>query len=439
MSTGNLVYSKALGKPMPYPKFLKEYILVNTDYMHNRTKRVSRFVSYYDIFEGKPIERIFGFICLSNKRTIENMLVKEVCRNYDHHQWLGGVYSSYFGGYKYPYYNTLDVFDIVKNKWHFNYLYHMYSPKQFLDNNDIKYSGWTDECELDFFEYITTYFENPKCELLMKAGLGYWTKYLKNLDLTKKSLHEIFKIKQECTPLLHNSRFGYRELMVCRKYGYTDMEEIITRIALSYHCKKERIINDYKYDEYIIDILKDDATFKYFVKYKFASCGRIYDYIDYLKELKQLGALSDPKALYPKQFKKAHREATKKIDIKESEKFIKGFTKSYNKYKQYEFKKGNLIIMAVKLPEQLYEESEKLDHCVRTYDEDVAKGKTEIMFIRQKDKPNKPYFTLELKGRKVKQVRGKNNKDPNEDVIKFVRTWSNKFNLKYNEKQEAYA
>lgn len=439
MKTNNKLYSK-LEKPMEYPPFIKQFILTQTDYMANRTKKISRFVSYIEMFEGKPLERIFGFVCRKTKRTIENMLVKEVARNYDHKQWLGDIWTSMYGGFKYPDYEIKkDRFGLHKGKWYFNYCWPMVSPNEFLQKYDIKYSGYTEESELDFFDYITNYIENPKCELLMKAGLGYWTKYIKHLDTSKKAIHEVFKINQDQVPLLQSKSFGYKELMVARRYGYTTMQEINTRLVIRHLCRKERYYDNSE-DEWYKEILKREETFKYLVNRKMCSkMFSFYDYIDYLKELKELGALSDPKALYPKQFQKAHREAMKKIKKKESEKLLKGFEKSYSKYKKYEFKKGNLLIIAVSVPEQLYKESETLEHCVRDYDEDVAEGKTEIMFIRNAKTPNKPYYTLELKKKKVEQIRGFDNCEPNKKVKDFVKEWSKKFKIKYTGEQEAYA
>lgn len=425
---------------MPYPKEIKDFIYSITDYKKNRTLKVWRFVSYMTMLDGKPLERIFGFISDSNERTIQSMLVQEVARNYDHKQWLGDIYQCSFGGYKKVNYHkakSSDWFGRVKYKWSFS-AWWMVTPEQFLTKYDIKYSGWTEKSHLDFLEYMTNYMEYPKCELFMKAGLGYWTNYLKHLDLNKKALHEIFKIKQEAIPLLKRKDFGYKELMCCRKYGYTKMKQIRTRILIQYYTKKDPYTETTEESLTVNKVLKLDDTYKYLLKLYKKDGWVISDYRDYLKQLIRLGAIEDPKSLYPKDFVKAHKAATRKIKLNESKEMLKGFKESYSKYKKYEFKSDNLLIIAVSEPKQLYQESKALKHCVRTYDEEVAAGNTEIMFIRKKSDPNKPYYTLELKGKKVNQVRGKDNKNPRDNVVKFVRAWAKKFKLKYTAKQDEY-
>lgn len=414
---------------MRYPKGLKEFIYNETDYRENKTLKISRFVSFIQMYEGKPLERIFGFLSDTKNRTMKDMLVKEVARNYDHKQWLGDVYACTINGRKYPAYcYKKDGFGLHKgNGWSFSFCYSMTDPNEFLEEHDIKYSGWDrNKVELDFLTYLTNYLENPKCELLVKAGLGYWTKYIKYLDTSKKSLHQIFKIKQECVPLLQDENFRYNELMACRKYGYTNIEDIKTRLCINEICRRKY------YEDFIKEILKRDETFKYLSDNKFFLRYGMYDYMDYLKELKELGAITDNRSLYPKNFKTAHKKAASKIKAKESAKLMAGFTKSYEKNKKYEYGQDKYLIIAVSLPNQLYKESEVLGHCVRTYDEDVAAGRTEIMFIRKSKNPNRPFYTLELKNKKVIQVRGKENQDPNEEVIEFIRDWSKKFRIKYN-------
>lgn len=423
----NKVYSK-LTKPMRYPKGLKEFIYNTTDYKTNKTLKVSRFVSFIEMCNGLPLQRIFGFISKNRKRDMKSMLVKEVARNYDNHQWLGDIYCSCMGGYKYPCYEyKIDGFSKIKGKWYFAHMYSMTEPLTFLQEQDIKYSGWSYKSELDFVDYITHYLKNNKCELLMKSGLEYWTKHLRLLDTSKKSIHEVFKIKQECVPLLKDERFRYKQLLICRKYGYTTMNEIDVKMAILLGAQRH---HEFK------EILDSEETLKYIIK---SNITYVSDYYDYLKDLKELGAINDPKALYPKNYIQAHKKATTKIKIKKSKYLVDGFKKSYKKYKKYEYDNSKFMIIAVSTPEQLYKESEVLDHCVRAYDRDVADGKTEIMFIRKSNKANKPFYTLELStSKKVIQVRGKENCDPTDKIKDFVREWADIYKIKYNPKYQEY-
>ena len=40
-----------------------------------------------------------------------------------------------------------------------------------------------------------------------------------------------------------------------------------------------------------------------------------------------------------------------------------------------------------------------------------------------------PFYTLELKDKKINQVRGRNNTDPTDDVKDFVARWCRKFGI----------
>ena len=52
-------YSRLL-KGMRYPKGLKDWIIENTDYSY-RVTNVSRYVHYIQMFEGKPLRRVFAY------------------------------------------------------------------------------------------------------------------------------------------------------------------------------------------------------------------------------------------------------------------------------------------------------------------------------------------------------------------------------------------
>lgn len=96
-------------------------------------------------------------------------------------------------------------------------------------------------------------------------------------------------------------------------------------------------------------------------------------------------------------------------------------------YIKQEMKKQG--ITQTRLASQMGTDVRALNHCVRTYAEKVAKGETGIMFVRKQSDPDEPFVTLELKGRKVIQVRAKNNSIPIPKVCDVVRDWEKRFRL----------
>lgn len=437
-------YSR-LKKGMRYPKGLKDWIVENTDYSY-RVTNVSRYVHYIEMFKGKPLRRVFAYRCDSKVFLVkEFMLVKEVARYYDGNQFLGDISASFYSGAKKVYYDgKANRFVMYNNhEWDLSG-YMMTDIDQFLIDNNLLYTGWheydkTATIKMSFDKYITKYLENPKIELLSKAGLGKWVNYLRYLDTSKKNIHEIFKIREDCVKLLYQDGFGLHELLACRKEKSNDIKKIGERVWLE--AIKKQLCTDYRgrhrdIEKSVMNALKQDKTVYYIqqlAKNKHHNWNWLLtnDYTDYLINLNKLGAITDPKALYPADFKKAHDKVAKEVRVAESEKLIAGFIKQYKKYQKYEYKDANFTIKVVSTPEELFTESEKLNHCVRTYAERVANGETEILFIRKNKRLNTPFYTLELQKKKVVQVRGKNNKAPDDDVRMFIADWSKKYKLRY--------
>ena len=425
-----------LKNPLPYPQNLKEFIYYNTDFRYNYTisPYCSRYIDCVEMLEGKPVRRVFAFVAASRDLLLDDVLVREVARFYGNEMYLGLINANYYGG-KFPIYNEKykDSFEKWKKKWQFYIRYHLTDLNKFLKNNGLNHTGWEEYADrvdwrkqIDFEKYIEIWMKNPKVELLAKSGLGMWIAYIRNLDTKKKTIHEIFKIKEKCVPLLYRNDFGYRDLLVCRKTGSDNIVKIKRFIQV------DDMIRNSRYEpEAIRDVLRLDGTKDYL--YRLCKDPEFHtgDYIDYLRDLMKLNMELKGDVLYPKDFSQAHAEANEKIHIEEWNKLKEGFDKSYKKHKKYSWSNGVLIIIPVKTAKELYTESLMLGHCVKTYAPNVARGTTEIMFIRKKDDPDTPFYTLELKNRKVIQVRGFRNAEPKDEIKGFVRKWADRFKLQY--------
>lgn len=152
----------------------------------------------------------------------------------------------------------------------------------------------------------------------------------------------------------------------------------------------------------------------------------LHDYGDYLEAVIKMGWRTDKKALYPKDFIGAHdvalEEAARLKDeidrriFQENQFMITKMTDPF-------FSAG-LMIRPASTQQELRNESAKLSHCVRTYADRICRGVCAILFIRQAEKPNTPYFTLELSpSGKVVQCRGLKNCGYPEEVRIFIEEW----------------
>ena len=186
---------------------------------------------------------------------------------------------------------------------------------------------------------------------------------------------------------------------------YLDMRQYTTVYKLKKYINKQRIIHD-------------------------------RDYFDYIRWLEEMGYdMRNEFNLFPRDFKKAHDDKSKEYtrfkdkQAKEDEKRFKRLLKQLRK-ETADVDAMNLRIegMFIRLPKELDElkrEGETLHHCVGTYRDKVARGDTMIFFIRLEAEPDRPFYTLEWKGRVI-QCRGFKNCDMTPEVKAFVNIFQEK-------------
>ena len=150
------------------------------------------------------------------------------------------------------------------------------------------------------------------------------------------------------------------------------------------------------------------------------------DYADYLEAVMLLGWRLDKRTLYPDNFVEAHDAAIGEAEEKKSTIESAAFMRNQKRITGMTdpFILGELLIRPAKTPQELRNESRALNHCVRTYIDKVARGQTSILFIRRTDRPQVPYFTLELApDGHVVQCRGDHNCGYPDDVALFIDKW----------------
>ena len=91
--------------------------------------------------------------------------------------------------------------------------------------------------------------------------------------------------------------------------------------------------------------------------------------------------------------------------------------------------RSGLIVLPPHSAQEIVVEGQKLRHCVGGYARSMAERRTAILFIRQEAKQNKPFFTVEVQGDKIRQVRGSNNRAPIPEVTAFLDKWKKKKHL----------
>ena len=167
------------------------------------------------------------------------------------------------------------------------------------------------------------------------------------------------------------------------------------------------------------------------------SASRIFR--DYIEECQTLGLdLNDKQVLFPKNLKQAHERTMAQIKFEKNKADQEKFQKAVEKMERYTWEWKGLLIRPARTQEELQAEGAALHHCVGGYCKRIADQETMVFFIRKTEELDKPYYTLELQNKLVKQCRTEHNKSYGTDpeVFMFVDQWMKRVVNKGGKKKE---
>ena len=280
--------------------------------------------------------------------------------------------------------------------------------------------------------YLSDFLRYPAVEILDKSGFRTLVENrarggrTRNLNMNAKDLRKILKVDGADVKALRRedpSIVFLDNLHHIRKHApWAKVEDVdaLSRIMGNYIQEKRwNLINRHADISKLLRRILTERKEK-------GNHFTLNDYADYLEALKKLGRRIDKRAVYPKDFEEAHDEAMKKAELLgDREKYV-NFLVSQISITQMEepYISGAYMIRPAMSPAELREESQVLNHCVRSYVPKVNKGETSILFIRKTDHPDRPFFTLELNPQgRIVQCRGDHNCSYPEDVKKFIKEW----------------
>ncbi len=152
--------------------------------------------------------------------------------------------------------------------------------------------------------------------------------------------------------------------------------------------------------------------------------------LDYWAACRELGRnLDDVQVRFPRNLIEAHDAALEQRRIAEAKKAEKSMAPRFRirrrQLAKYIFGADGLKIVPAGSQRELQAEADTLHHCVWTYGQIHAEGRTAIFFIRRTVEPGKPYYTLELdeKTLTVRQNRGLRNCGKTPEVQAFEDLW----------------
>lgn len=151
-------------------------------------------------------------------------------------------------------------------------------------------------------------------------------------------------------------------------------------------------------------------------------------YLDYLNMRSARGYdMSNTVYLFPRDLETAHQKMVEETNKQEADRRLRevaerypDIKKNYRKLrKYYYYEDENFIIRPAKSAEEIVMEGRILHHCVgeNKYLDSHNKGKSIILMLRFKEKPQIPYITVEIKNISIRQWYGKNDTKPDKGVI----------------------
>jgi hypothetical protein len=118
-------------------------------------------------------------------------------------------------------------------------------------------------------------------------------------------------------------------------------------------------------------------------------------------------------------------EEEKRKKLAEIEKRRPAFEKVVAPLEAWAWEDGGICIRPVHTEQELMDEGATLNHCVGGYGQTVAKGESCIFFIRRADAPEKPWYTLQVELKTLKEIQnhGLRNRGATKEVQEFVNRW----------------
>lgn len=150
----------------------------------------------------------------------------------------------------------------------------------------------------------------------------------------------------------------------------------------------------------------------------------------YIKKADELRRLHDA-AIEVELAQRAEREAKQNAELDEKRKKVD------KKRKEWNYEDDNYIIRLPNTVSEIVAEGQKLHHCVGGYASRHATGDTTIMFLREKENPDVPFYTIEVsRNNHLVQAHcfGNSWLGLNPDAARFVYKWLRNKGIEFDKK-----
>lgn len=356
------------------------------------------------------------------------------------------------------------------------------------EHTPMKYSGLeylstnTPALACRYEDAIAGYMRYPRLEWVCKMGLNNLARHLINyecrgisggvgkVNLNADTIYRILGLKKVNVRILQQidgGTYHLRLLQVAESIGLQLKPEQLKEYYNTFECNTELLkqsglkVSLHKIVKYIAKeserypVGENGCCMGLYSRYHEREDPRIErqknmakDWLEYLEWCKALKYDTDNMFVYmPKNFKAVHdrtaaeyqalqdrkaaaeksrREAAARRAMEKIQKDLAEILEQNSGADAFSIKGKGLILIVPKTGDEIRAEGAALHHCVGTYVDRVANGKTNIFFVRKADNPNEPYFTLEWKNNDIVQCRGLHNCDMPPDVKAFTQAFKEK-------------
>lgn len=285
------------------------------------------------------------------------------------------------------------------------------SKKKNISKTKYKYACLLEVSKIwDLRQYIEVYEIFPEIEIILKMGMKEYFKDLmrfmeiRDVENVRKFLKEnkrFYKIWSKVNP-----KSAEMQMMVdLDTYDYKFAQD-----ALTVRYRKRQ--NIYASDRKVVNYLKKQGQdFSFWL-----------DYVDFIQ---RLGISLDKNRLFPKDLKTEHDKMSKNLKILNDEAYEDDIAEFEEMLRPYNLENKRYLIRCAKTIDELKDESNQMNHCVRNYIPKIAHHKSAVFFLREQSEKEKSLVTIEIDpvDKVLLQARRKDNAEPTSEQMFFINEW----------------
>lgn len=285
--------------------------------------------------------------------------------------------------------------------------------------------------EVNCIEKLALYCKYPKIEYIIKAGYyNLLDKYAngastgRTISWRSKTLHKFLRLSVEAYNKIKRKPLTFKRLFLIQKIDRKGLKWTGHQMDVFLECTEDidqiEMLTGFLTIEKIVNYIERQMQYKDWCHSGMGERPRyetkrsvFWDWRDYIRQCQKLDYnLHDDNIIRPKDLESEHTKLSELISYKENKELDEKIAARFETLSQrYEYEYNGLIMRPAKSSAELIKEGAALKHCVGGYARFYANGTKDIFFIRKIDKPDTPFFTVELHDNYFAQARGYKNID----------------------------